>query len=160
MIIMPMSQAAACVSVNSGSDQRLAAGELQPQHPGISHHLQQPFPAGPAHARERLFPEVAVLAVVVAAEVQLVASAGVPVPGLRPDQDRVADQAARQVRAPSGPDPPGEPAGDRDIKGRVAQFRVPGGPDPDCPVITGPDDDMPFGIRAGDELMGHERLHV
>ena len=45
------------------------------------------------------------------------------------------------------------------VGGRVAQFGVPGGADPDCAVIAGPDDDMPFGIGAGDELMGHERLH-
>ena len=140
-------------------DKRLAASELKPQHPGVGHHLQQSFPAGPVHTREHLVPEVAVLAVVVAAEVYLVAGAGVPVGCLRPDQDGVADQVATQVRAPSGPDRPGEPGGERGVRGRVAQFGIPGGSDADRAVMTGPDDDVPVGIRAGDELVGHKRLH-
>ena len=50
----------------------------------IAYHLKEPLAAWPVHPGEQLLPEVAVLTVVVATEVQLVASAGVPVGGLRP----------------------------------------------------------------------------
>lgn len=48
-------------------DERLASGELEPQHTGIGHRLQQAFPARPVQARELLLAQVAVLTVVVAA---------------------------------------------------------------------------------------------
>ena len=57
-------------------DERLATGELQPQHPSIGHRLQQLFPSGPVQPCELLFAQVAVLTVVVAAQVELVAGAG------------------------------------------------------------------------------------
>jgi hypothetical protein len=139
-------------------DQRLAAGQLEPQHPCVSHHLQEPLAAGPFHAGEHLLAEVAVLAVVVAAEVHLVAGAGVPIGGLWPGQDRFSDQTPCQVGAPPGSDRTGEPGGDQGIGRCVAQFGVPGGPDPDRSVVAGPDDDVSLWIRTGDELMGHESL--
>jgi hypothetical protein len=127
-------------------DQRLPAGQLEPQHPGVGHHLKQTLPAGPVHARERLFPEVAVLAVVVATEVHLVAGTGVPVGSLRPDQDRFIDQTAGQIGAPPGSDRASEPRGNRGIGRCVAQFGVSGGPDPDRSVVAGPDDDVSLWI--------------
>src|SRR6202044_2311556 len=118
------------------------ASELEPQDPGVGHHVEQAFPAGPGHARELLFAEVTMFAGVVAAEIEFVAGAGVPVPGFRPDHDRAADRPAGDVHAPPGADSLGEPGGDRDAGGRVAQFGIPGGSDPECAVVAGADDEM------------------
>jgi len=96
-------------------DQRFAASELEPEHPRVGHHLEQPFPARPVHARELLFTKVAVFAVVVAAEVEFVAGAGVPVSCLRPDQDRAAGRAAGQVDAPPSTGGLGKPGRDRSL---------------------------------------------
>ena len=141
-------------------DQRFAASELKPQDPGVGHHLEQPFPAGPVHARELLFAKVTMFAVVIAAEVQFVAGAGVPVSGFRPHQDHSSGRAAGQVDAPPGTGGFGEPGRERRVGGRVSQFGVAGGADPECAVIAGADDDVAFGVGAGDELVRHVRLRA
>ena len=99
--------------------------------------------------------EVAVLAVVVAAEVELVAGAGVAVAGLGTHQNRCARGGIVQIHSPSGVRGLDEPVRDGVVRRGALQFGVAGRADADRAFGSAPDDDVPFGVWAGDELVSH-----